>query len=341
MSETTIIIEGVSLVEFYGANNAKFDVLKRSFPKLKLIPRGSKIKVIGSQEGIEIFEERVDQIIDFLQKYGSMKVSHVEELLAGSQPTNIPQRKENIILFGPNGNVIKAKTPNQMVMIKESDHNDIVFAIGPAGTGKTYTAVALAVKALKNKVVKRIVLTRPAVEAGESLGFLPGDLKDKIDPYLRPLYDALDDMIPVEKLNYMMANRVIEIAPLAYMRGRTIDNAFIILDEAQNATRSQLKMFLTRIGPSAKCIITGDMTQIDLPRRVKSGLKQSINILKDIKGISHVYLNSEDVIRHKLVKRIIQAYQTAEDAEEEEYQNRSKKTAIPKPKPNLAEKQEK
>ncbi len=316
MSETTVRIEGVSLVEFYGANNAKFEVLKRSFPKLKLIPRGSKVKVIGSQEDIGVFEERVDQIIEFLQKYGAMKVSHVEELLAGMSPTNIPQRKDNIILFGPNGKVIKAKTPNQMRMIRESDRNDIVFAIGPAGTGKTYTAVGLAVKALKNKVVKKIVLTRPAVEAGESLGFLPGDLKDKIDPYLRPLYDALDDMIPVEKLNYMMANRIIEIAPLAYMRGRTIDNAFIILDEAQNATRSQLKMFLTRIGPSARCIITGDLTQIDLPRNVRSGLKQSIRILKDIKGISQVYLNSEDVIRHKLVKRIIRAYKEEEEAEE-------------------------
>ncbi len=340
MSETTVKIEGVSLVEFYGANNAKFDVLKRSFPKLKLIPRGSKIKVIGSQEDIEVFENNVDKMIDFVQKYGAMKVSHVEEMLAGSEPTNIPQRKENIILYGPNGKVIKAKTPNQMRMITESDYNDIVFAIGPAGTGKTYTAVALAVKALKNKVVRKIVLTRPAVEAGESLGFLPGDLKDKIDPYLRPLYDALDDMIDVEKLNYMMTNRIIEIAPLAYMRGRTIDNAFIILDEAQNATRSQLKMFLTRIGPSAKTIITGDLTQIDLPRNVKSGLRQSINILKDIKGISHVHLNSEDVIRHKLVKRIIEAYQDAEDKEEEEFQNRGKKKPIlnlKKPTSNSAE----
>ena len=324
MSETTVRIEGVSLVEFYGANNAKFDVLKRSFPKLKLIPRGSKIKVIGSREDIEVFENSVDKMVDFVQRYGTMKVSHVEELLAGSEPTNIPQRKDNIILFGPNGKVIKAKTPNQMRMVRESDKNDIVFAIGPAGTGKTYTAVGLAVKALKSKIVRKIVLTRPAVEAGESLGFLPGDLKDKIDPYLRPLYDALDDMIDVEKLNYMMANRIIEIAPLAYMRGRTIDNAFIILDEAQNATRSQLKMFLTRIGPSAKCIITGDLTQIDLPRNVKSGLKQSINILKDIKGISHVYLNSEDVIRHKLVKRIIEAYEDAEEKEAADYKGKKK-----------------
>ncbi|MEZ4883912.1 MAG: PhoH family protein [Chitinophagales bacterium] len=330
MSETTITIEGVSLVEFYGSNNAKFDVLKNSFPKLKLIPRGSKIKVIGSKEDIGVFESKVDSIVDFLQKYGAIKVSHIEELLGGFEPTNIPQRKDNVILFGPNGNVIKAKTPNQMRMISESDKNDIVFAIGPAGTGKTYTAVALAVKALKNRVVKKIVLTRPAVEAGESLGFLPGDLKDKIDPYLRPLYDALDDMIPVEKLNYMMANRIIEIAPLAYMRGRTIDNAFIILDEAQNATRSQLKMFLTRIGPNAKCIITGDLTQIDLPRNVKSGLKQSIHILEHIKGISHVYLSTEDVIRHKLVKQIIKAYQDAEDAEETEYLNKNENKGKPK-----------
>lgn len=340
MSETTVRIEGVSLVEFYGANNAKFDVLKRSFPKLKLIPRGSKIKVIGSQEDIEVFENSVDKMVDFVQRYGTMKVSHVEELLAGSEPTNIPQRKDNIILFGPNGKTIKAKTPNQLRMVQESDKNDIVFAIGPAGTGKTYTAVGLAVKALKSKIVRKIVLTRPAVEAGESLGFLPGDLKDKIDPYLRPLYDALDDMIDVEKLNFMMANRIIEIAPLAYMRGRTIDNAFIILDEAQNATRSQLKMFLTRIGPSAKCIITGDLTQIDLPRNVKSGLKQSINILKDIKGISHVYLNSEDVIRHKLVKRIIEAYEDAEEKEEAEFKEKKKNFAkSSKPSSNSAEKE--
>ncbi|MFN3939771.1 MAG: PhoH family protein, partial [Chitinophagales bacterium] len=216
----------------------------------------------------------------------------------------------DVIVHGPNGFLVKARTPNQKVMVNLSVDHDIIFAIGPAGTGKTYTAVALAVKALKEKTVKRIILTRPAVEAGENLGFLPGDLKEKIDPYLRPLYDALDDMIPVEKLNLFMANRVIEIAPLAFMRGRTLDHAFIILDEAQNATDAQLKMFLTRLGPSAKCIITGDLTQIDLPRNQSSGLFTSLRILKDIDGIGTVFLNESDVVRHKLVKQIIKAYDT-------------------------------
>lgn len=318
MSEIVIDIEGVSLVDFFGINNSKFNVLKQSFPKLKLIPRGNKIKVIGNMNDMELFREKVDLITDFLQRYGSASAQHIEEILAGLEPTNVPKRSSDIILYGPHGNLIKAKTPNQKRLVQSAEKNDIIFAVGPAGTGKTYTAVALAVRALKNKTIKRIVLTRPAVEAGESLGFLPGDLKDKIDPYLRPLYDALDDMIPMGKLNYYMSNRVIEIAPLAYMRGRTIDNAFIILDEAQNATTRQLKMFLTRIGPSARCIITGDLTQIDLPRNQKSGLAHSIQVLKDIPGIGMIFLNEEDVIRHKLVKQIIRAYKAAEARDEEE-----------------------
>ncbi|MCL4161451.1 UNVERIFIED_CONTAM: hypothetical protein GTU68_043281, partial [Idotea baltica] len=231
-------------------------------------------------------------------------------MLAGVEPVDLDleQKQDNIILYGNNGNAIKARTSNQQKLVESAADNDVVFAIGPAGTGKTYTAVALAVKALKNKVVKRIILTRPAVEAGESLGFLPGDLKDKIDPYLRPLYDALDDMIPAERLRQFMETRVIEIAPLAYMRGRTLNNAFIILDEAQNATKLQLKMFLTRIGPSAKSIITGDLTQVDLPRHQKSGLHHSIDILKNVEGIGIVRLGENDVIRHRLVKAIIRAY---------------------------------
>ena len=265
---------------------------------------------------LKFFKEKVELITDFIHRYGSIREQHIEEIVAGLEPSDVPEVREDVILFGAHGHLIRAKTPNQKRMVAEMDYNDILFAIGPAGTGKTYTAVALAVKALKNKIVKKIVLTRPAVEAGESLGFLPGDLKDKIDPYLRPLYDALDDMIPINKLNFYMENRVIEIAPLAYMRGRTIDNAFIILDEAQNATQRQLKMFLTRIGPSAKCIITGDITQIDLPRNVRSGLPNSLRILKDIKGISQVFLNSEDVIRHKLVKHIIKAYNRFDEEKE-------------------------
>lgn len=317
MTETTITLdEGISLVEFFGINNSKFNILRSSFPKLKLVPRGNNIKVIGNQDAINTFKDKVQAILAFMQRYGSITPHHIEELVAGLEPSNLPKGNENLILYGPHGNIIRAKTPNQKKLVQTVESNDIVFAVGPAGTGKTYTGVAMAVKALKSGVVKRIVMTRPAVEAGESLGFLPGDLKDKIDPYLRPLYDALDDMIPVNKLNFYMTNRIIEIAPLAYMRGRTIDNAFIIMDEAQNATPLQLKMFLTRIGPSSKCIITGDLSQIDLPRRQKSGLKQSIRILRDIKGIGIVHLDKEDVIRHKLVKKIIEAYEIADNEEE-------------------------
>lgn len=315
--EITIQVDGVSLISFFGVNNANFNILKKSFPKLKLIPRGNKVKIIGNEKDIQTFQEKVDSIVDFLQQHGSISSQNIEEILAGLDPTNVPSRNKDVILYGPHGNLIKAKTNNQKRIVKEIEENDILFAIGPAGTGKTYTAVALAVRALKNRLVKKIVLTRPAVEAGESLGFLPGNLKDKIDPYLRPLYDALDDMIPMAKLNYYMENRIIEIAPLAYMRGRTIDNSFIILDEAQNATTPQLKMFLTRIGPSAKCIITGDLTQVDLPKNQRSGLGFTINILKDIKGISHVRLSAEDVIRHKLVKKIIMAYEKAEETKKQ------------------------
>ena len=252
LNEIIIYIEGVNLVEFFGINNTKFDILRRSFPKLKLVPRDNMIKVIGNTEDINVFKDKVEKLTEFISQHGSISPQQIEELLAGVAPMLPIKGNEDVILYGPNGHLIKARTPNQKVMLQLVENNDVVFAIGPAGTGKTYTAVALAVKALKNGLVKRIVLTRPAVEAGENLGFLPGDLKEKVDPYLRPLYDALDDMIPLQKLNFYMTNRIIEIAPLAFMRGRTIDNAFIILDEAQNATNLQLKMFLTRIGPSAK-----------------------------------------------------------------------------------------
>jgi phosphate starvation-inducible PhoH-like protein len=315
LQETTINIEGVSLVEFFGVENAKFNVLRRAYPSLKLIPRGSFIKVVGPETDIKRFRDNVDQVIEFLQQHGSMTQQHIEELASGGLPLDLPKPAEDVILYGPNGTLIRAKTPNQRLMVDLIEDNDIMFAIGPAGTGKTYTAVALAVRALKNNWVKKIVLTRPAVEAGENLGFLPGDLKDKVDPYLRPLYDALDDMIPMSKLNFFMTNRIIEIAPLAFMRGRTIDNAFIILDEAQNATNLQLKMFLTRLGPNAKSIITGDLTQIDLPRNQQSGLNKALQILQDINGIATVYLGQEDVIRHRLVKKIIKAYDRMEQSE--------------------------
>jgi phosphate starvation-inducible PhoH-like protein len=315
LQETTINIEGVSLVEFFGVENAKFNVLRRAYPSLKLIPRGSFIKVVGPETDIKRFRDNVDQVIEFLQQHGSMTQQHIEELASGGLPLDLPKPAEDVILYGPNGTLIRAKTPNQRLMVDMIEDNDIMFAIGPAGTGKTYTAVALAVRALKNNWVKKIVLTRPAVEAGENLGFLPGDLKDKVDPYLRPLYDALDDMIPMSKLNFFMTNRIIEIAPLAFMRGRTIDNAFIILDEAQNATNLQLKMFLTRLGPNAKSIITGDLTQIDLPRNQQSGLNKALQILQDINGIATVYLGQEDVIRHRLVKKIIKAYDRMEQSE--------------------------
>ncbi len=322
MSEIIINLEGIDPVEFYGVNNANLTLLKNSFPKLKIVSRGNKIKVVGNEEEIEKFEEKVNQIISMNDRFGHLNKQAMQELL---QTENETEKKteaevlgEDVLVHGRNGLLVKAKTKNQRVMVKMSEQNDILFALGPAGTGKTYTAVALAVRALKAKIVKKIILTRPAVEAGESLGFLPGDLKEKIDPYLRPLYDALDDMLPIEKLNYYMQNRVIEVAPLAYMRGRTLDHSFIILDEAQNTTSSQLKMFLTRIGPSAKCIITGDKTQIDLPKNQKSGLMEGINILKDIDGIGVVQLDASDVVRHRLVKHIIAAYDKLQEETKDE-----------------------
>lgn len=330
MTEAIISLETVNPIEFFGVNNSKFDILKRRFPLLKILSRGSQIKLAGQPEEVANAQLKISQVIKYLERNGHLSENYFTDILgeedeASSVVELDNNSTDNILVFGPNGKVIRAKTQNQKLMASASEKNDIIFAVGPAGTGKTYTAVALAVRALKNKSVRKIILTRPAVEAGESLGFLPGDLKEKIDPYLRPLYDALDDMIPSDKLNYYMANRIIEIAPLAYMRGRTLDNAFIILDESQNATDLQLKMFLTRIGPSAKAIITGDMTQIDLPKNQRSGLYKATKILQNIQGIAHIKLDEADVVRHRLVKSIIRAYDTEQEREEKlEEENREK-----------------
>ncbi|MCE2834733.1 MAG: PhoH family protein [Chitinophagaceae bacterium] len=291
MTETIINLESVNPLEFFGVNNGKLDILKKKFPLLKILSRGTQIKISGAPEQIDIAREKIGLLIQYLERNGNVTESYFEQILGGDDQETVDNFKERhpneVLVYGPNGKSIRARTANQKKMVSMTDRNDIIFAIGPAGTGKTYTAVALAVRALKNKLVKKIILTRPAVEAGESLGFLPGDLKEKIDPYLRPLYDALDDMIPADKLGYYMSTRVIEIAPLAYMRGRTLDHAYIILDEAQNATDLQLKMFLTRIGANAKAIITGDLSQVDLPKNQRSGLDKASRILKNNKDNPH------------------------------------------------------
>ena len=312
MTETIINLETVSPIEFFGVNNGKLDILKKKFPRLKILSRGTQIKLSGAPEQIEEARDKINLAVQYLERNGQMSDNYLEQILGGDDEKVIDhfieKNQTDVLVFGPHGKSVRARTSNQKKMVQAVDKNDIVFAIGPAGTGKTYTAVALAVRALKNKQVKKVILTRPAVEAGENLGFLPGDLKEKIDPYLRPLYDGLDDMISADKIGYYMTTRTIEIAPLAYMRGRTLVNAFIILDEAQNSTDLQLKMFLTRIGANAKAIITGDITQIDLPPKIRSGLEKSVRILANIEGIGHVVLNEEDVVRHKLVKAIIRAY---------------------------------
>ena len=321
MTEAIINLETVNPIEFFGVNNSKFDLLKKRFPLLKILSRGQQIKLSGQPAEVEAAELKIGQVVKYLERNGHLSETYFSQILGDEESADSPQiiddsSQNDILVFGPNGKVIRAKTANQRAMMGASEKSDVLFAVGPAGTGKTYTAVALAVRALKNKAVRKIILTRPAVEAGESLGFLPGDLKEKIDPYLRPLYDALDDMIPSDKLNYYMANRIIEIAPLAYMRGRTLDNAFIILDEAQNATDLQMKMFLTRIGPSAKAIITGDLSQVDLPKNQRSGLAKASRILKNIEGIAHIQLDESDVVRHRLVKHIIRAYDREQEQEE-------------------------
>ncbi len=314
MTERFFELDSISPIEFYGVNDSKLQIFQKYFPKVKIIGRGSSIKIIGEEKFINEFYTVLEKLEEYFHRFGKLHESDIVKMLGkqefetSSTVTESFVIDNNILLYGTNGTIVKARTANQSKMVEQITQKDMLFAIGPAGTGKTYTAVALAVRALKNKEVKRIVLTRPAVEAGENLGFLPGDLKEKLDPYLQPLYDALRDMIPSEKLNQHIENGVIQIAPLAFMRGRTLDHAFVILDEAQNATQSQMKMFLTRMGSSAKFIITGDMTQVDLPKNQPSGLAQAVKLLNHINGIAFVYLDATDVIRHQLVKNIIVAY---------------------------------
>ena len=311
MSEKKITLSNIELVKLFGANNKKLDKIRSLFPQLKIIARGENLKLMGSIAQIKYFEQKLTAFIKHINQYNSLTISHIERLVEGDEK-EILKTKDDVILHGQNGKVIKARTANQRKMVEEIAVKDMMFAIGPAGTGKTYTAVAIAVKALKDREIKRIIFTRPAVEAGENLGFLPGDLKEKLDPYMQPIYDALFDMIPIDRLNEYVENGTIQIAPLAFMRGRTLDKAFVILDEGQNTTEPQMKMFLTRMGMSAKFIITGDETQIDLPKHQKSGLIHAKNTLKGIKDISFITLDAKDVIRHKLVKQIIKAYKNNE-----------------------------
>jgi len=315
LNEITIELTEISARDFFGLQNETVDLLKKKFPKVKIVARGSKVKAYGDEKELERFEEGFDLLTSHFVKHNQLDENTIERLLhyeESEEFRELSEKESEILVHGVNGRLIRAQTLNQHKLVRLCKENDMVFAIGPAGTGKTYTGVALAVKALKDKQVRRIILTRPAVEAGENLGFLPGDLKEKLDPYMQPLYDALRDMLPPEKLANYLENGTIQIAPMAFMRGRTLDNAFVILDEAQNTTHAQMKMFLTRMGKNAKFLLTGDPGQIDLPRRVISGLKEAMLILKDVKGIGIVYLDDKDVIRHKLVKKIIEAYRDIE-----------------------------
>ena len=310
--EKVIEIEGINPLEFFGVNNVYLQLLKRYYPKLKIVGRGKQLTILGEDEVIHQFETKIEQLIAYFHRFNTLNENIIEQILLEDASLKPPVQGDEILVHGNGGSKIKAKTINQQRLVTEASKNAMVFAVGPAGTGKTYTAIALAVKALKAKEVKRIILTRPAVEAGENLGFLPGDMKEKLDPYMMPLYDALRDMIPPEKLIQMMEFGIIEIAPLAFMRGRTLDNAFVILDEAQNATVMQMKMFLTRMGQTAQFIITGDMSQIDLPSKQKSGLAYALDALRDVEGIGVVRLTQNDVIRHPLVKKIIDAFEKQE-----------------------------
>lgn len=312
MSEKIISIESIHPLDIFGANDQNLEVVRDYFPKLKIISRDNFIKAFGEEADLLAFEELFTALILHVEKFGRLTKTDITQLLGSgfNGQSQTPEGHSEVLVHGKNGMLIRARTPNQRRLVESSEKNDLVFAIGPAGTGKTYTAVALAVRALKNKEIQRIILTRPAVEAGENLGFLPGDLKEKLDPYLQPLYDALKDMLPGTKLLSYIEDNTIEIAPLAFMRGRTLNNAFVLLDEAQNTTPSQLKMFLTRMGAAAKFIVTGDITQIDLPRNQTSGLIHAQSILRGIPGIDFIYLDNSDIIRHKLVSRIIDAYST-------------------------------
>ncbi len=314
MNELIIELTDISPREFFGQNNENIDLLKKHFPKLKIVARGNKIKVYGDEDLLDEFDKRFDLLTAHYAKYNKLDENNIERLLAtnGTEAFESSESSGEVLVHGVSGRLIRAQTANQRRLVDAAKDNDMVFAVGPAGTGKTYTGVALAVKALKEKQVKRIILTRPAVEAGENLGFLPGDLREKLDPYMQPLYDALRDMIAPEKLAHYLENGTIQIAPMAFMRGRTLDNAFVILDEAQNTTHAQMKMFLTRMGKNAKFLVNGDPGQIDLPRRTISGLKEALLVLQKIDGIKIIYLDDKDVIRHKLVKKVIEAYKGIE-----------------------------
>ncbi len=314
MNERTIELTEIAPVEFWGTQNTNLETLKKFYPKLKIVARGNIIKAFGEQEVLDEFEKQLNRLVAYFTKYNRMDDNVIERIIQSNEQDDKKfNKKDGTLVHGVGGKLIKALTPNQQKLVDLIETNDMVFAVGPAGTGKTYTGVAMAVKALKEKQVKRIILTRPAVEAGENLGFLPGDMKEKLDPYMQPLYDALRDMIPYEKLDDYIMKGIIQIAPLAFMRGRTLDNAFVILDEAQNTTHSQMKMFLTRMGKNAKFMVTGDPGQVDLPRRTISGLKEALLVLKDVEGIGMVFLDDKDVVRHKLVKQIIAAYKSIEN----------------------------
>jgi phosphate starvation-inducible PhoH-like protein len=315
--EKNIEIKGINPVELFGVNNVYLNQIKNFYPKLKIVARGNNLTILGDEEVLEIFDKKFQLIVNYFQKFNTLNENVIEQIIMDDNHNENSGDGSEILVHGNGGVKIKAKTINQRKLVQAVNTHDMVFAVGPAGTGKTYTAVALAVRALKAKEVKRIILTRPAVEAGENLGFLPGDLKEKLDPYLMPLYDALRDMIPPEKLADMMEFGIIEIAPLAFMRGRTLDKAFVILDEAQNATTMQMKMFLTRMGQTANFVITGDMSQVDLPKKQRSGLAYALDALQGVEGIGIVRLNQNDVIRHTLVKRIIDAFDKAEEKEKE------------------------
>ncbi|MBA9076281.1 PhoH family protein [Rufibacter quisquiliarum] len=326
MVEKTITLENISLIDFLGLENQNIKQLAAAFPSSKIISRGNEIKIQGQTPEITKIHEILSSLIEHYHQYGKITDKSVHKFLTADNDfeDDVVITSPDVIVYGSKGGVIKAKTPSQHKLVEAVAKNDLVFALGPAGTGKTFISVAMAVRALKNKEVKKIIISRPVVEAGESLGFLPGDMKDKVDPYLRPIYDALEEMIPVEKLKYYYENKIIEIAPLAYMRGRTLNNAFVLLDEAQNTTPMQIKMFMTRMGPTSKVMINGDRTQIDLPRNQRSGLIEAMTVLKDIKGIGFVEMQAEDVVRHRLVKSIVEAYTKFDDKRQKEREEREK-----------------
>ena len=327
MIERIYILESVDPVIFYGVNNSNMQLIKTLFPKLRIVARGNVMKVIGDEDESELFLKKIREVEKYCEEFNSLSEDVILDIIKGKGPTVVKQ--ENLIIHGMNGKPITARTENQQLLVKAFENNDLVFATGPAGSGKTFVAIALAVKALKNKEVRKIILSRPAVEAGEKLGFLPGEMKDKLDPYLQPLYDALQDMIPAAKLKEYMENNVIQIAPLAFMRGRTLNDAVIILDEAQNTTTHQIKMFLTRLGMNAKMIVTGDVTQIDLPPSTTSGLIQAMQILKGVNGIGKIEVTKKDIVRHKLVQRIVEAYDKFDDKRKKEIKEaKEKKTNI-------------